>query len=442
MKEFNHIKAYLLGLLVGSGRVDDKTFILDLPFKKWGAEPKRMGVIATDILTKIQSYFHSTYNFNITYEIGNSRWLIMPIENADISQLKSDLEYLGLPKSGFLLNNADLIIAKSKLNGINVESFLSGIFDTRASLTKSHRRFTDSAPVVSLEIPGSTENFNFIVQLSDWLLEMGANIDQILFNHPNQQSASDPYYKSWKKGFKIRFLARSFLAKYSFALQAKSIDAKQLEKNQKIEEQNPWLSREISMPSPVSVHSEQNSMDLPIEVRNKLFFHYLHFCAVLGSKFAPIDEIKRLIHNKEKLINFFPRLSKGDLLGLKTRFKELQSVYFPDLPIKKQILTVKDLITQKDFQGFSDLEQGLAYLFSKELNGKRHKGSKDLIIRQSFLESLLIFTIGDTFDSPLLILNEKNKRAFITSAVSNSLNQQLIKENIIVDGLIIKIKEQ
>ena len=188
-------------------------------------QPEKMHKIATDILTKICNKFNSNYNFNVTYEIGNNgEWFIKPINNPDISELLNDLSKLGLPNNGFLLETVSLSIAKQKLKGISIESFLSGIFDTRASLTKSHRRFTNSAPIVSLEIPGSTKNFDFVVSICSWLNELGTTTDQILFNHPCQHSASDPTYKGWKKGFKIRFLVNSFIAKHSFALKAPHFD--------------------------------------------------------------------------------------------------------------------------------------------------------------------------------------------------------------------------
>ncbi len=136
MPNINHIKAYLLGLLIGGGKIDVDTFIIDLPFNKWGADPQRMNTIATGILTQIFGYFYSTYNFNVTYDIvGNKKWLIKPLANSNIKSLIDDLKYFNLPTGGFLLEKADLVQIKSELEGINVHGFLSGIFDARASLT-------------------------------------------------------------------------------------------------------------------------------------------------------------------------------------------------------------------------------------------------------------------------------------------------------------------
>ena len=441
MSKINHIKAYLLGLLVGGGKVDTKTFVIDLPFKKWGMEPKRMNIIAVDILTKICQYFNDTYNFNVTYEIGNNRWLIRPIAGANIDPLIKDLQDLNLPTGGFLLSTVDLSVVKSKLTGISVESFLSGIFDTRASLTLSHRRFNDDAPVVSVEIPGSTENFKFVVQLCSWLTDLGSITDQILYNHPNQHAASDPDYKGWKKGFKIRFLVKSFLTQHSFALQAKSIDVTTIEKTQKKEEQIPCYLRKLRMPAPVTIHSDQNSSELPVEVRNKIFFHYHHFCAVLNCPHAPKGEIEKLIKQKNSLINFFPRLSKGSKKELKKTFEQIQSTYFPETEISKQRIKVSELLKDDKLVDFSGLEQGIAYLFAKSLNGKRHIGPMSKILDECSENIVFVFAIGSGFNSPLLVVNTVNQRAFICSSVSNKLNQDLIKKKITVKGLNVNIHQ-
>jgi triacylglycerol esterase/lipase EstA (alpha/beta hydrolase family) len=440
MGNINHIKAYLLGLLVGGGKVDTNTFVIDLPFKKWGMDPKRMNIIATDILTNIRQRFNTAYNFDVTYEIGNSRWLITPIAGADISPLIKDLQDLNLPIGGFLLSTVDLEIAKTKLTGISVESFLSGIFDTRASLTLSHRRFTDDAPVVSVEIPGSTKNFKFVVQLCSWLTDLGSITDQILYNHPNQHAASDPDYKGWKKGFKIRFLVKSFLAQHSFALQAKSIDVTTIEKKQKKEEQIPCYLRKLRKPSPITVHIDQNSSELPIEVRNKIFFHYHHFCAVLNCPHAPKEEIEKLIKHKNSLINFFPRLSKGSKKELQKAFEKIQSTYFPDKKISKKKIKISKLLEDETFVDFAGLDQGIAYLFATSLNGKRHIGSMSKILNRCSENIVWVSTIGSGFNSPLLVVNTSNQRVFICSSVSNKLNQEMIKRKIAVKGLNVNIQ--
>ena len=439
MASMNHIKAYILGLLIGGGKIDKNIFIIDLPFKKWGMEPKRMNIIATDILTKICQYFHDTYNFNVTYNIGNNKWIIKPIANADISELINDLAELNLPTGGFLLASADLKTAKSKLKGINIESFLSGIFDARASLTLSHRRFTDDAPIVSVEIPGSTENFKFVVQLCSWLTDLGSITDQILYNHPNQHAASDPEYTGWKKGFKIRFLVKSFLTRHSFALKAKSIDITDIQEGQRKEEQIPCLLRQIKKPSPISVHIDQDSDALPLEVKNKIFFHYLHFCAVLKCPYAPVQEIEKLIKQKSELINFFPRLSKDSKEVLLKEFNKIHSTYYPKDKIYLRKLKVNYLLSSSSLIDYLGIQQGIAYLFAKVLNGKRHIGPMIKIIAKCINSEVQVMSIGNDDKSPLLIINSENERAFICSSVQNKINQELIKNKIRTKGLAVDI---
>lgn len=441
MSNINHVKAYIIGLLVGGGKIDKNVFVIDLPFNKWGMEPNRMSIIATDILTKICQYFNTTYSFNVTYEIGNNKWLIKPMSNANIDELKKDLENLKLPTSGFLLAKTDLSFAKKELKGVSIESFLSGIFDARASLTLSHRRFTDDAPVVSIEIPGSTKNFKFVVQLCSWLTDLGSTTDQILYNHPNQHAASDPYYRGWKKGFKIRFLVRSFLTQHSFALQSKSIDITKIEKHQIKEEQIPCYLRKLRKPSPVTVHSDQNSNDLPIEVRNKIFFHYHHFCAVIGCPYAPVDEIKKMVSEKEFLINFYPRLSKGKKDNFLKKIELIKENYFPEVEIVKKERMVESVLKDDKLKDFLGIDVGIAYLFAHSLKGKRHTGNMNEIINSCLDSTIEIISIGDDYESPLVFINNNNQRAFICSSIKSKCNQSLIKSKIEVNNLTISIKQ-
>jgi hypothetical protein len=436
----NHNKAYILGLLTGGGRLDKETFIIELPFKKWGMEPQKMGVIAVDILQRISNLFSKEYSVNVTYEIGNSKWFIKPIETDNFDKIKSDLKELNLPILGFSLNTVDLEVCKTKLKGINAESFLSGIFDSRASITLSHRRFNSEAPVVSIEIPGSTKNFKFVVQLCSWLTELGSTTDQILYNHPNQHSSSDPTYKGWKKGFKIRFLIKSFLANHSFVLQAKSIDAKLIEENQKKLEQDECPFRKIRKPSPVSVHNEMDSDSLPIEVRNKLYFHYFHFCASLGCKYAPKKEVDRIVRDKNSLISFFPRLSKGTIIEIADEFLQISKNYFRKNQIFEKEYSVKYLLLENSpFKSYYGLEQGIAYLLSPKLNGKRHSGPMSKILDDNNNEILELKWFDSLKNEPILIINNVNDRAIICSNISSPTNQKLINKKTKTSGTEITI---
>ena len=88
---------------------------------------------------------------------------------------------------------------------------------------------------------------------------------------------------------------------------------------------------------------------------------------------------------------------------------------------------------------YLELEQGIAYLFSEELNGKRHVGNKDLIISDNMDELVTLLMIEDTDLYPIAVINNENDRAFIVSALSSPLNNELIDENINVDGLNIEV---
>ena len=435
----NHKKAYLIGLLVGGGKIDKNAFVIDLPFNKWGMDVKRMSSIATEILTKLQQYFIETYQITIGYDIGNTKWIIRPVGDYDITPILQDLQRLGLPNSGFLLNNARLGVVKQQLKGVSVEHFLSGIFDTRASLAASHRRFISDAPVVSIEIPGSTRNFKFVVELCGWLTDLGSITDQILYNHPSQHAASDPFYKGWQKGFKIRFLVKSFLTQHSFVLQAKTSDIVTIEHSQQKTEQVPCYLRKLQTPSTVAIHESQDAKELPAEVRNKVFFHYLHFCAVLDCPHAPKTEIEEALKKYKSHILFFPKMSKGSYIEMEAIFKNIGNEFYNNQPYLYSTGNVMELLKNAALKDFG-LETGLAYLFSDELNGKRHAGSMQDIFDKNKNELVQIIGFKPDFDSPLLLQNPLNGRAFICASPLISENQALINANISINKLNIDIK--
>lgn len=437
-------KAYILGMLVGGGKISAKTFTIILPFNKWGMEPQKMNIIAKDILTRIQQRFQKAYNIAVTYEIGNNEWRIKPIESVDLSNLQADLASLQLPTNGTLLNTVDLAFAKQELSSLTTEYFLSGIFDTRASLTKSHRRFTDNAPVVSIEIPGGSQNFTFVTGLCAWLTNLGSVTDQILFNHPCQHAPSDPTYKGWKKGFKVRFLVKSFLAQHSFALQAKAIDIATLEKQQDKIEQTPCLERKPRNPTPVSIHEDINNSTLPTIVRNKLYFHYHHICCEMNCPYAPKVHIEKILEDYENLVSFFPRLSKSfEYDDLKESYDKIAQKYFSAYKIQSKILSLEQIQKSESYHSqYLDLEVGLAFLVADELNGKRHRGNKDKILNAAKSTNITIFEPQNLEGTPILLHNEDNGRAIILSSSNSNFNRSIVKKYTKRQGFSIHVLQQ
>ena len=92
------------------------------------------------------------------------------------------------------------------------------------------------------------------------------------------------------------------------------------------------------------------------------------------------------------------------------------------------------------FEKYSDLEVGLAYLFSVELNGKRHIGSKDDLLKMAENQKVKILLPDSLLDAPILIENSENKRSIIVSATTGDFNKKMIDSKIEITGLSVKIR--
>ena len=418
--------------------INNINFNIVLPFRKWGSLASNINDIAKDVVTQLSQLFFNTYGFHLGFDIGNGVWTLTPLENIDLCHIQKDLEELGLPTVGTLLNNADLSIAKSKLSRAEAENFISGIFDTRGSLADSHRRFADDAPVVSLEIPGSTKNFQFVVQFCSWLHDLETTTDQILYNHPCQQCPNDPFYKGWKKGFKIRFLAKSYMETNSFALRAKAKKVSSMSRRQTKEEQIPCEYRPISA-NTLCIHSDIHSEDLPEQVRGKLFLHYSHICAVMGCPFAPVKKLQELARKYRCFISALPLLTKGVTSDISKAFNDIKNKYLPDYEIECKTWSVDRLCETERMLPYKKLKEGLAYLLSKKLNGVRHVGSMTDILKNNKSKSVSVTTIPIT-GFPLMICNLENNRAILVSSVGTNFNNTLLDSKLTINGLDIIVK--
>ena len=424
-------KLYFLGMCVGAATISGNNIVLNLPFNKWGLNPKRMNAIARDLLVQIKDVIAKAYSIDLIYKIGSSGWALSPAIKGDLSLLKKDLLEYGLPTDGVLLNAADLKIVKSKLSSSESEHFLSGIFDSRASLEVSHRRFNSSAPIVSVEIPGSTENFNFVMQFCSWMTDLGSVTDQILYNHPSQHSGSNPTYKNWKKGFKIRLLIGSFVREHSFFMISKSAELPALEKKQKTKEQLPCEKRLLNHVKPVSVHEDLDSPELPEVVRGKVFFHYHHVCAALGCPHAPITEVKKLLKKANTLVSIFPILVKEtDVTNPVDFFRKFS---FSDFQVSKRTAKIKSLLADEDFMAKYGVGTAIAFLFSPKLNGKRHVGNMSLILNASRNDTLVVIRNERQKSNPICLYNSTNDRIAV-------LSPRDLDTPVTIDGFAVKVK--
>lgn len=138
----------------------------------------------------------------------------------------------------------------------------------------------------------------------------------------------------------------------------------------------------------------------------------------------------KLIKQKNSLINFFP------LDYQKVRKRIAKSIWENSINIFswqrniKEKIKISKLLEDETFVDFAGLDQGIAYLFTTSLNGKRHIGSMSKILNRCSENIVLVSTIGSGFNSPLLVVNTSNQRAFICSSVSKQAKtKEWLKEN-------------
>ena len=218
-------KAYLLGLIIGGGIFGnaEDCFRIRLPYKKWGSyieNPKRAGQIAQDILRKVGQMFRAVYNLSVQYETTpGGIWTILC--EGDTSLVKSDLAKYGIQCEGEIRGTADIGKIIPELVDDNLKRrFIAGLGDTIGSMAKSQRRFTDEHQILSFEIKGY--NFKFVCDLCRLLYSINCIPDQINWNHPNIHCKSDPYYKQWHKGFKLRILLDQYARFGALAFRTKA----------------------------------------------------------------------------------------------------------------------------------------------------------------------------------------------------------------------------
>lgn len=318
----NTDKAYVLGFVIGSATfgTDSSTVTLNLPLRRWGAaspsDPNRAGEIARDILTRLNPVFNNEYGIQLAYHQSDHAWVVTCEGN--IQLLANELEALGVAPAGELRTHADIsTITPLLADAILKAHFLGGLADSIGSLAPSHRRFDDEHQIISFEFKGF--NFRLVSQICQLFHELECYPDQILWNHPNQHSGNNPYYKTWKKGNKLRVLLDDFMSSSSFLFGSKAEGARQnISRQTETQSGESCLTKEIRL-GPVCIHRAQNSTALPVEVRGYVVLHHKQVCAMLGCPYAPVDKLRAQLVDIKYFVSPFPILFKG-------RLEEVQSI--------------------------------------------------------------------------------------------------------------------
>jgi hypothetical protein len=163
---------------------------------------------------------------------------------------------------------------------------------------------------------------------------------------------------------------------------------------------------------------------------------------LLGCPYAPREEVSQIVENYKDFIFVLPRLEKGSTTEIINQYEIIHEEYYSSLHIETYQMSVNELLEFDDDKKYLELEQGIAYLFSENLNGKRHIGNKDLIIANSGDQVITFLQLKNTNLYPIAVINNENNRAFIVSALSSSLNIDLVDKNVNVNGLNVEIVKQ
>lgn len=439
-------KAYIYGLLIGGGIWGEveEVFRIKLPYNKWGSyekNPRRVSTITQDIMKRLSPLFRTVYGLSLSYETNNSgNWTILC--EGDTTELRQDLESYGIECIGELRTGVSLTPIVEALIDDNLKRrFVAGLADTIGSTAPSHRRFTDEVQILSFELKGF--DFNFVCALCRLLHSIECIPDQILWNHPNFHCASNPYYKQWAKGFKIRVHLDQYSQFGAFAFKTKaeaSIENLKKQHHKTSVERCP--DKKISA-TRNCVHPAENDKRLPDYIRGIHFFHNRHVCAVLGCENAPYKQISDMLNRAEDLVTPFPILCKD----LQENIENIISntPLYANRAYKVEQVHIKHLYEifthdrKKLIFGTSSLNgypiakviEGIAYLLAegKDLHGTRVKGNYiDLVKKHIEGEGELTVEVRlPEILTPIIIIH--NNKGVLIGADNPKVYKRLIERS-------------
>ena len=382
-------KAYILGLILGGGEIQNSRLIITLPYRNWGSlkiNPQRSGEISQYIINTLKPIWHNTYGVDLSYSVDSRMWQI----HCEINEkIVTDLRRLGFSTAGVIKESADIgVLSKALNNDEKTKRFVAGLTDTIGSLAKSHRHRVDSRQIISFEFSG--KNFKLIADLVDVFNRINCFPDQILWNHPNFHSSKNRYYSTWRKGFKFRVKLQDYMVNGNFVSNAKKLSAEenaQLINSPQINE----LSY-LSLNGRSCLHMDESSDWLPKNIRGLHFIHFTHLLYVLGGTISrdTISFLSEKLEEPEKLFSPFTILTKGtrnEIMGIirseeylrKTTYKKMNSS-LGQLIYQLSTTTSEKMFGKDEHRGFpkNEIIHAITYIALSEIDSSKLKGNRVL----------------------------------------------------------------
>ncbi len=278
---------------------------------------------------------------------------------------------------------------------------------------------------------------------------MGCIPDQILWNHPNQHSGTDRYYRAWKKGFKIRVALDDYLLKGGFVFQAKKLSA---EENKELQDQpNTVVGKETKIEGRTTLHIDEDSDWLPPYIRGLHFIHYTHLAELFGIGLSN-GKIKS-INDFKKYVCPFTILSKGDkdeinaivekeeyLRKTKYKFIGCDIDFLADI-FKKDRNALLSGLAKSDGFPINQIMQGIAYIYAattkSKIKGKRVLGNYNDLINENIDEiKKLKIKVGLPNRGTCLLI-EGDFFSCLVGYVNDDFNEKLISK----DGVRLRVRQ-
>ncbi len=440
-------KAWLWGFLCATGTITSDALSLSARYAKWGQDLENKERLLEDV-QRLNHVLLPEYGCQVSAKSGPR--YVLSFNKTVPTELISDLRQFTGSKTGELRRIAvfDNVLSWGTQARI---SFVSGFADGAGSVAPSHRRHSDKVQIISIELPGF--NFAGVASLIRLFESIDIEPDQILFNHPNQHSAKDPFYRAWKKGFKIRLREPEFLKKVSFRFASKGNSARKNALKDSLKGIGKGLFDDLRVEL-TCVHEAENDPSLPRGIRGHHFISSKHLAAYLLGWADPQRKLRDQLANANRYVLPFPIpiLWKG----AKTQLKALEASY-PAL--NKDAICINTTIGEADsekvfsatskegvsvlrFPGngtsypVSSVREALNYIAcesSGRLNGRRPTGSQmDNLNRAKGVKITIKFPQDGLY---LKILSESG-----ASTIVGAFEPQKTKGRFSLDGYLLKVK--